>query len=44
MLEFMRLLLNSLDHIKNVPLLNVEFIIYFDFKPATGVHIYDKIY
>ena len=44
LLDFTRLLLNPLDHIKNVQLLIVEFIISFNFKPTSGIHIYDKIY
>ena len=35
----MRLLLNPLDHIKNVQLLIVEFIISFYLKPTTGILI-----
>ena len=42
----MRLLLNPLDHNKNVQLLIVEFIIIIssNFKPTSGIYIYDKIY
>ena len=43
-LQIENLLLNSLDHIKNVQLLIVEFIISFNFKPTSGMYIYDKIY
>ena len=40
----MRMLLNSLDDIKNVQLLIEEFIVSFNLKPKSGIHIYDKIY